>query len=105
MTPATRIMTCSQIPILLNLTERICQRPPLAKKRLKVIQTDKLTEGIAAASGELVTKKPGSRIVIFVKTPKLVDDVRKVLISRDKSRQQKVAVLTGTMRGSNGTNW
>jgi CRISPR-associated endonuclease/helicase Cas3 len=70
-----------------------------ATKTLELESTDDVVNAIAAAAGPLASGHPGSRIVIFVRTPKLVDDVRKALVKMDKSRETKIAMLTGTMRG------
>jgi CRISPR-associated endonuclease/helicase Cas3 len=69
------------------------------KKRLTVAHVDSVTDAITIAAGGIAKKHPGTRIVIFVRTPKLVDDVRKALIKKDKSLSTKIALLTGTMRG------
>ncbi len=37
--------------------------------------------------------------MIFVRTPELVEEVRKSLVKSEKSRETKIAMLTGTMRG------
>jgi hypothetical protein len=70
-----------------------------ASKCLAIKVSKDVVDSIATEAGNIVTNKPGSRIVIFVKTPKTVDVVRKVLIKKDKSRENKIAQLTGTMRG------
>ncbi len=73
-----------------------------AKKTLSITtlgEKSNLDEQLAESAGKLATDHPGSRIVIFVRTPKQVDDVRKALIKKDKSRENKIAMLTGTMRG------
>jgi len=70
-----------------------------AKKTLSITSTDDVVDSIAIAAGKLATQHPGSRIVIFVQTPKQVDDVRKALLKKEKARETKIAMLTGTMRG------
>ncbi|MCI0541674.1 MAG: type I-U CRISPR-associated helicase/endonuclease Cas3 [Verrucomicrobiales bacterium] len=70
-----------------------------AKKRLTMTTTDEVIHSIATSVGDILTSHPNSRIVIFVKTPKEVDDVRKALIKKDKAHETKIALLTGTMRG------
>jgi CRISPR-associated endonuclease/helicase Cas3 len=70
-----------------------------AKKRLTITTTDNLIDSIATASGEIAQSHLGARIVIFVRSPKQVDEICKALIRKDKSRETKIAMLTGTMRG------
>ncbi|MCA9185437.1 MAG: type I-U CRISPR-associated helicase/endonuclease Cas3, partial [Planctomycetales bacterium] len=70
-----------------------------AKKSLSTTTTDKVIDQLATVAGELESSHPASRIVIFVKTPKQVDDVRKALIKKDNTREPRIAQLTGTMRG------
>lgn len=77
----------------------IIQERFMAKKTLSMTDTDDAANDIAAAADQLATDRPGSRIVIFMRTPKQVTDVRKALVKKDKSRETKIAVLTGTMRG------
>jgi AAA+ superfamily predicted ATPase len=48
---------------------------------------------------KLATEKRGSRIVIFVQTPKQVADVRKALEKKKKDYATRITQLTGTMRG------
>ena len=55
-------------------------------------------ETIAAEADKLAVDNPGSRIVIFVRTPKLVADVRKALEKKNKGCTTRIAQLTGTMR-------
>jgi CRISPR-associated endonuclease/helicase Cas3 len=70
-----------------------------AEKRLTVTTTDTVIDSIATASGKIAQSHPGTRVVIFVKTPKEVGDIRKALVKNDKYREAKIAMLTGTMRG------
>jgi CRISPR-associated endonuclease/helicase Cas3 len=70
-----------------------------AKKRLTIRESQDVIDSIATETGNIATSHPGSRIVIFVKSPKDVEAVRKSLIKKDKSREFKIAMLTGTMRG------
>lgn len=70
-----------------------------ASKKLIVKESTNVVDFIADAAGKIAADKPGSRIVIFVKSPKDVDAVRKALLKKDKSRESKIAQLTGTMRG------
>jgi len=70
-----------------------------ASKRLTIMSSADVNDSIATEAGNIAANKPGSRIVIFVKTPKAVNAVRKSLIKKDKSRETKIAQLTGTMRG------
>lgn len=70
-----------------------------AKKRLTITYATKVTEAIAADADQLAGAHPGARIVIFVTTPAMVDAVRKALIKKDRSRENRIAQLTGTMRG------
>lgn len=82
-----------------DLNDKVIEERFTANKSLTVQTTADVIDSIANAAGELVSDKPGSRIVIFVKSPKDVDAVRKVLIKKDKTRENKIAMLTGTMRG------
>jgi CRISPR-associated endonuclease/helicase Cas3 len=82
-----------------DLADPIIEERFTATKTLSITQTDDVVDSIAAATGKFATDHPGSRIVIFVRTPKLVDDVRKALIKKNKSHETKIAMLTGTMRG------
>ncbi len=70
-----------------------------ANKRLTIKETSDVVDAIATEAGKLVVNKPGSRVVIFVRSPKDVEAVRKALVKKDNSRVSKIAVLTGTMRG------
>jgi CRISPR-associated endonuclease/helicase Cas3 len=70
-----------------------------AKKTLSIVLSEKPIEEIATAADKLAKDKPGSRIVIFARTPKQVEDVRKALIKKDKDHTTRIAQLTGTMRG------
>ena len=70
-----------------------------ASKTLSIVEDAKLVETIAKNADKLATDKPGSRIVIFVQTPKLVGDVRKALEKKNKDYVTRMAQLTGTMRG------
>jgi CRISPR-associated endonuclease/helicase Cas3 len=70
-----------------------------ATKTLSVVESEKPVEAIAAEADKLAVEKPGSRIVVFVRTPKLVDDVRKALEKKKADYAKAIAQLTGTMRG------
>jgi CRISPR-associated endonuclease/helicase Cas3 len=70
-----------------------------ATKTLLLIESEKPVETIAAQADRLAVEKPGSRIVIFVRTPKLVADVRKALEKKNTDYATRIAQLTGTMRG------
>jgi CRISPR-associated endonuclease/helicase Cas3 len=70
-----------------------------ATKTLSLVESEKPVEIIAAEADKLAVKKPGSRIVIFVRTPKLVADVRKALEKKNTDYATRIAQLTGTMRG------
>jgi CRISPR-associated endonuclease/helicase Cas3 len=70
-----------------------------AKKTLRVVESEKPVEAIATEADKLATEKPGSRIVIFVQTPRQVADVRKTLERKKKDYATRIAQLTGTMRG------
>jgi CRISPR-associated endonuclease/helicase Cas3 len=70
-----------------------------AKKTLVLLESEKPVETIAAEGDKLATEKPGSRIVIFVQTPRQVADVRKALEKKNRDYATRVAQLTGTMRG------
>lgn len=70
-----------------------------AKKHLSIVNTEKPVDTIAIEANKLATEKPGSRIVIFVKTPRQVADVRKALERRNKDHATRISQLTGTMRG------
>jgi CRISPR-associated endonuclease/helicase Cas3 len=70
-----------------------------ATKTLSLVESEKPVETIAAEADRLAVKKPGSRIVIFVRTPKLVVDVRKALEKKNTDYATRIAQLTGTMRG------
>jgi len=70
-----------------------------AYKQLKIKEFADVNDSIADAAGTIATEHPGSRVVIFVKSPKDVDGVRKALLKKDKTRETQIAQLTGTMRG------
>ena len=70
-----------------------------ATKTLSVVDSEKLVETIAAEADKIAVEKPGSRIVVFVRTPKLVDDIRKALEKKKTDYAKNIAQLTGTMRG------
>ncbi len=70
-----------------------------ATKTLSIEPADNVTEAIANDTHSLATQKPGARIVVFVRTPKQVGDVRKVLEKKNKDHAKRIAQLTGTMRG------
>jgi CRISPR-associated endonuclease/helicase Cas3 len=70
-----------------------------AKKTLAIEESESVTDDIAASANALVKGNPGTRIVIFVKSPKDVEAIRKALIKKDKFCEKKIAHLTGTMRG------
>lgn len=70
-----------------------------AKRRLTSGESTDVVDSIASAAARIAAGDSGSRIVIFVKSPKDVSAVRKALIKKDKSRETKIAQLTGTMRG------
>lgn len=70
-----------------------------ATKTLLVVESEKPIEAIAAEADRLAGERPGSRIVIFVRTPKLVADLRKALEKKNKDYATRIAQLTGTMRG------
>ncbi len=73
-----------------------------ANKTLSIVtlaERDKLDDTLASAAHELASEHPGSRIVVFVGTPRLADYVRKALVKKDKDHDSRVAILTGTMRG------
>ena len=63
------------------------------------MESDKPVESIVTEADKLAKEKLGSRIVIFVRTPRLVTDVRKALEKRNKDYATRIAQLTGTMRG------
>ncbi len=69
-----------------------------APKTLFVVEVDKPVDAIASEADQLATEKPGSRIVIFVRTPTQVADVRKAL-EKKRPYATRIAQLTGTMRG------
>jgi CRISPR-associated endonuclease/helicase Cas3 len=69
-----------------------------APKTLSVVESDKTAETIAAEAAKLAAEKPGSRIVIFVRSPKQVNNVRTSL-EKKKGYVNRIAQLTGTMRG------
>lgn len=71
----------------------------LAKKTLRIVTADKPLEALVLQAHKLATEKPGSRIVIFVRTPKQVIDIREALVSKNKEYLARIALLTGTMRG------
>lgn len=70
-----------------------------ASKTLSLEEVEKPVDAIATAADRLATDKPGTRIVIFVRTPKLVADVRKALEKKNRDYAIRIARLTGTMRG------
>jgi CRISPR-associated endonuclease/helicase Cas3 len=70
-----------------------------APKTLRVVESYKPAETIANEASELATRNPGSRIVVFVQTPRQVADVRKALERKKKEYATRIAQLTGTMRG------
>lgn len=70
-----------------------------ARKQLKTVVPTNVVGAIVEAADKIALEHPGSRIVIFVKSPKTADTVRKALIKSDKSRETQIARLTGTMRG------
>jgi len=70
-----------------------------AKKRLSVVTAKKPMEQIAAEADKLAKEKPGSRIVVFVQTPKRVAEVREAIEKKNKQYATCIAQLTGTMRG------
>ncbi len=70
-----------------------------ATKMLTLVESEKPVETIAAEADRLAVEKPGSRIVIFVRTPKLVADVRVALKKKNADYAIHIAQLTGTMRG------
>lgn len=70
-----------------------------AQKHLAIKNSTKIVDDIATEAIEIETNHPGSRIVIFARSPKDVDAVQKALIKRNKSYENKISLLTGTMRG------
>ena len=70
-----------------------------ASKTLSVVESEKSIETIATEADKLAAEKPGSRTVIFVRTPKQVADIRKALEKKKKDYTTRIAQLTGTMRG------
>lgn len=82
-----------------DLSDKTIEQRLTAKKRLTIETTDNVTHSIATAAGRIASGNPGSRIVIFVKSPKDVSAVRAALVKMHNSRESRIAVLTGTMRG------
>jgi CRISPR-associated endonuclease/helicase Cas3 len=71
-----------------------------AKKTLLIRTTSgSIVDEMSSSADQIVKDSPGARTVIFVQTPKLVEDVRKTLIKKNKIAESKIATLTGTMRG------
>lgn len=71
-----------------------------ATKTLSLVnESEKPVETIAAEADRLAAQKPGSRIVIFVQTPKLAADVLTALEKKNVDYTKCISQLTGTMRG------
>ncbi len=82
-----------------DLQDEVTAKRYAATKRLRVETKPDVTEAIVKYAGKLAADDPGSRIAVFVKSPKDVEAVRKALIKKDATREIKIALLTGIMRG------
>ena len=76
-----------------------------AGKRLTITRSTDVVDTVATEAGKLAVQHPGARIVIFVKSPRTVQAVRKSLIKKDKLRKPRSPNSREPCEGWSVTNW